>query len=138
MAETVGAALIENGCVLLGLRAAHKSYAGRWDLIGGHVECGEPVWAALSRELTEELGIRIVRGDYITTLTLPDLSILHAYAVTSWQGDPVVQNDEHVEVRWFALDEAARLANLATSRYRELFASLSDRLLQSYGSQSLI
>jgi len=41
---------------------AKDSFPGRWDTaVGGHVEAGEPVSAALEREAREELGVQ-VRG----------------------------------------------------------------------------
>jgi len=129
MAETVvGAALIESGRVLLGLRAAHKSFAGCWDLIGGHVESGEAQWTALCRELTEEVGIQALEGNFLKTLTLAvagrQAATLHVYSVTRWRGEPAIANNEHTAIRWFGLEEAERLSNLAASQYRDLFASL--------------
>lgn len=133
-AETTGAILIDRlsdgGRVLLGLRAAHKSFAGCWDVIGGHVEPGETPWTALCRELTEELGISCQDGTHLATFTLHDPdgrpSLLHLHAVCSWEGEPAVRNDEHVALRWFSLDEAEQLPNLASPRYAALFAALRD------------
>lgn len=128
MADVVGAMLIRNGQVLLGLRAAHKSFAGDWDVIGGHIETGETQWSALCRELVEEIGVQCVSGDHLGTLNIGDVdrpTLLHVYAVSSWEGEPSVRNDEHTEVRWFEWDAAERLPNLATPLYRAIFASLS-------------
>ncbi len=128
MADVVGAMLVRNGQVLLGLRAAHKSCAGDWDIIGGHIETGETQWSALCRELVEEIGVQCVSGDLLGTLNVgsPDLpTLLHVYVVSSWEGEPSVRNDEHTEVRWFEWDAAERLPNLAVPIYRALFASLS-------------
>ncbi len=127
MGDMVGAMLVRNGQVLLGLRAAHKSFAGDWDIIGGHIESGESEWSALCRELVEEIGVRCVSGNPLGTLNVGSVehpSILHVYAVSSWEGEPSVQNDEHTEVRWFKLDVAERLPNLAIPLYRAMFASL--------------
>lgn len=119
---------MKDGLILLGLRAAHKSFAGCWDVIGGHVAFGETAWAALCRELAEELGVEIERGYHLAALQLlgpsRDSSTLDIYAVTAWNGEPSVQNDEHVELKWFLLHEAARLTNLATPQYREVFGSV--------------
>jgi len=137
MRKTVGAALIRDGQVLLGLRAAHKSFAGAWDLIGGHIENGETPWTALCRELTEELGVACIAGQYLEALEIDQPgrpSTLHIYSVSSWQGEPTVRNDEHSEIRWFQLDVAKQMPNLATPQYRPIFASLLERSLQAKGS----
>ncbi|MFE8585860.1 NUDIX domain-containing protein [Sphingomonas sp. NCPPB 2930] len=130
MADVVGAMLVRNGEVLLGLRAAHKSFAGDWDIIGGHIESGETAWAALCRELIEEIGVECVAGDPLGTLNIGSgshPSVLHVYSVSLWEGEPSLQNDEHVKIRWFGLGEAEHLPNLATPLYRAMFASLCCR-----------
>ena len=57
----VAAAVIlrEDGSFLLGQRPAGKVYAGYWEFPGGKVEPGEAPFAALERELREELGITV-------------------------------------------------------------------------------
>ena len=125
--ETVGAMLVRDGRVLLGKRASHKSYPNAWDIIGGHVETGETCWAALCRELHEEIGITDVEGEYVTTLQtgeIDHLVSLHVYHVYSWEGFPEVKNDEHSEVRWFDKDGTDRIADLVSDEYRPIISRL--------------
>ena len=125
--ETVGAILVRDGRVLLGKRASHKSYPDAWDIIGGHVEKGETCWAALCRELHEEIGITDVEGEYVATLHTAEIGhlvSLHVYHIHSWSGLPAVKNDEHSDLRWFDQDETARIANLVSDEYRPIIARL--------------
>jgi 8-oxo-dGTP diphosphatase len=55
----VGVLIRSDGKFLLTSRPAGKVYAGYWEFPGGKFETGETVQQALSRELFEELGIRI-------------------------------------------------------------------------------
>ena len=57
----VAAAVIRgvDGRVLIARRPDDKHQGGLWEFPGGKVEEGEPVQAALARELEEELGIRV-------------------------------------------------------------------------------
>jgi mutator protein MutT len=119
----VGAALVQDGKVLLGLRAAHKSLAGRWDVPGGHVEAGENLEDALRRELAEELGI-VVLCSRLHTVCLVGGVDLAIYVVTSWTGEPEIRNDEHERLSWFSLEAARALPNLADDVYRGFFLSL--------------
>ncbi|MCO4029542.1 Nudix family hydrolase [Pseudomonas aeruginosa] len=60
----VAAAVIRgsDGRVLIARRPEDKHQGGLWEFPGGKVEDGEPVRAALARELEEELGIRVERA----------------------------------------------------------------------------
>ncbi len=56
----VAAALIDaGGRVLVQQRPAGKPMAGLWEFPGGKIESGETPEKALSREIAEELGIRL-------------------------------------------------------------------------------
>lgn len=121
------AVLVRDGQVLLGLRSLHRRRApGRWDVIGGKVEPGETRAAALARELGEELGIvpTVVRP--LGTIPDPPSPGLpgaeyHLHAVLDWIGEPAIRDDEHSELRWFALADALREPLLACPDYPEFF-----------------
>ena len=55
----VGVLIRPNGDFLLTSRPPGKAYAGYWEFPGGKLEADETVAQALTRELTEELGITI-------------------------------------------------------------------------------
>ncbi len=122
------AIIVEDGRILLGLRAPHRrAYANCWDVIGGKVEAGETVDQALVRELAEELGI--VPADVASMGQMVDRSprargeaTYHMFAVTAWTGGaPVMRDNEHVRLDWFTIEQACALPNLALPEYRALF-----------------
>jgi mutator protein MutT len=120
----VGAILLSGGKLLLGRRAAHRSYPDCWDIIGGHVETGETIEQALSRELQEEIGVTPLQFARLTLLQGEDVE-LHVYRVDAWSGgEPALRGDEHVELRWFSVDAACALPNLATVEYVRIFRDL--------------
>lgn len=118
MHEVVTAALVREGRVLLVHRSPNRhAYPGVWDLPGGHVETGETKLAALTREMHEELGVRIATGSATRLCRLnagggEDSVRLSAWLVGEWEGTPAnVAPDEHDEIRWFRLAELPPLAH---------------------------
>jgi 8-oxo-dGTP diphosphatase len=119
----VGALVVRHGCVLLGRRSGHKTYAHCWDLPGGHQEIGETLEKTLRRELKEELGI--VPIEYILHSTHEENSVrLHLFVVSRWLGRPRRCGDEHSEIRWYKLSTACVLPDLAAQAYVNVFQSL--------------
>lgn len=90
--------------VLIAKRPAHKYKGGLWEFPGGKVEVGETVFAALQRELNEEIGINIIYAE-------PWLQIQHDYQdrvvlldtwiVTQFSGEP--QGQEGQVIQWVKL-----------------------------------
>lgn len=58
------AVVVHDGRVLL-IRRGHAPDAGQWSIPGGGVELGEPIEAALRREIREETGLDVVVGDFL-------------------------------------------------------------------------
>lgn len=125
-ARIVGAILMRDGKLLLGLRAPHKKAApNTWDTIGGHVEQGETDEQAMLREVHEEAGVTPTSFSLLTTTKWEGVESYAIYTVTSWTGgDPRLADNEHTELRWFTPQEAAALPNLAAEEYRTLFQNL--------------
>lgn len=99
----VAAAVIRNpaGEILLARRPEDKHQGGLWEFPGGKVEAGEPVYAALARELEEELGICIRNARPLIQIPhhYPDKSVLlDVYEVTEFSGEP--WGREGQPVRW--------------------------------------
>ena len=129
IAKTVGALFIgADGKILLGLRAASKKvWPNHWDTVGGRVELGESLDAALIREVQEEVGVTPTQFRLIAIVRerQPEIygeALHHIYAVTSWHGgDPANVCDEHTELKWFSVSEMRQLSNIVDSDYA-LFA----------------
>lgn len=59
----VAAVIDRGGRVLIGKRASHKRYGGKWEFPGGKCEAGESYHEAIQRELQEELGVIVVSSE---------------------------------------------------------------------------
>jgi 8-oxo-dGTP pyrophosphatase MutT (NUDIX family) len=99
----------ERNEVLLGRRSDN----GRWAIVGGMIDPGEsPAHAAL-RELEEETGVRAtverVSGVYMSpVIRYPNQDVAQyatiAFRCLAVSGEPRVNDDESLEVRFFPLD----------------------------------
>ena len=86
----VGVLIRPNGDFLLTSRPPGKAYAGYWEFPGGKLEAGETVAQALTRELTEELGITIgaVTPWKVLTVDYPHALVrLNFCKVFNWVGE---------------------------------------------------
>jgi 8-oxo-dGTP pyrophosphatase MutT (NUDIX family) len=128
--KCVGAILIQAETLLLGRRAPHlRSYPNCWDIIGGHVEAGETFEQTLVREAEEEIGVTPVAFIELASLQfaegLSGTSELHVYRVDAWTGGaPAIRDDEHAELRWFTVEAACALPDLASVEYLPAFRAI--------------
>jgi 8-oxo-dGTP diphosphatase len=80
-----------SGRVLIAQRPAGKALAGRWEFPGGKVASGEDAFAALARELSEELGVVLHSAHPLMRydVSYPERVIsLDVWTVDSWSGTP--------------------------------------------------
>ena len=89
----VAAAVIEraDGAFLLAQRPAGKVYAGWWEFPGGKIQDGETAAQTLSRELQEELGVKVERAyPWVTRIHAYEHATvrLHFFRVVAWRGEP--------------------------------------------------
>lgn len=90
---------------------------GLWDIPGGGVEFGEDLNAAFTREVTEEIGVRVEKGPLITvwgwlatpqpisgrTYKSPDEHEYHGIILgydAMYQGGTITLNEEHDSYQW--------------------------------------
>lgn len=111
--RAVAGALVRDGKILLGLRAAHLTKGDHWDLFGGKVEAGETDEEALVREIEEELNLRIKPGRLLSVLLYDgqarrEIWRCPVHLIHEWEGE-LRLNDEHQSACWFAPEELPRL-----------------------------
>jgi 8-oxo-dGTP diphosphatase len=104
----VAAAIFTKGeKVLACRRAPHKSSPGLWEFPGGKVEPGEDAFAALQREIREELGFDCKpRETYDISVTkVGELEIKLETIICPFETDQELSSTDHDEFRWLAVDE---------------------------------
>ena len=130
MVDIVNGLLLRDGQVLMARRcASRRLYPNTWSFPGGHVEEGETIEQALTRELLEEIGVTPKSSTLVMQLDGPPEhgeppGTFHLFAVLKWKGEPANWGDEHSELRWVPISDASELPDLALASYREVFASL--------------
>lgn len=110
---TVDGVLIENGAVLL-VRRRHPPFAGCYALPGGFVDYGEPVEAAVVRELREETGLEVAIADLLGVYSDPARdprghTVSIVYRVVR-RGGELRSGDDVDDARFFPLDALPPLA----------------------------
>jgi mutator protein MutT len=99
----VVAALVQrDGRWLIAQRSWKGSFPGKWEFPGGKVQVGEDDQVALSRELSEELGVNSTIGSYVCEVDhdYADLSVkIVFYRCELPSVDGLVVKD-HSDLRW--------------------------------------
>jgi 8-oxo-dGTP diphosphatase len=95
-----------DGRFLLAQRPSGRVYADYWEFPGGKAEPGEPLGAALARELHEELGIEVTCAHpwIVQEYVYPHAHVrLHFFRVVGWAGEPHPR--EQQKLAWSALGD---------------------------------
>ncbi len=112
-----GVLLDIRGQVLISRRLPGTHQAGAWEFPGGKIKVGETPLAALTRELTEELGIIITAAAPLTRFThryADRTVVLDVWRVTEYDGMP--RGLEGQPIRWAALESLLVLGLLLADR----------------------
>lgn len=128
----VAAAVIVNarGEVLISRRHAQAHQGGLWEFPGGKVDAGETVYAALCRELHEELGIEVAAARPLIRVPYryPDKSVLlDVWHVSAFRGTP--HGREGQPLQWVAPPLLPQFAFPAANRPVVTAARLPDLYL---------
>ena len=108
--ECVAFMLVDGDRLLVEKRSATKKLLpGVIAVPGGHLEQGEDLETALSRELSEELDITPQRFSYVCTLLhqAEEYRRIHYFVIDSWLGE--LATNEAESLQWIPLDDLSVL-----------------------------
>lgn len=108
--QIVLAAVIKDGDrFLVCQRPSHKRHGGLWEFPGGKLEPGENHNACATRELKEELSLKVVStGNVIFQARDPGSPFIIDFVAVETKG--TIQLNEHSAFRWLALNELNALS----------------------------
>jgi 8-oxo-dGTP diphosphatase len=92
--------------ILIAQRQSHQEKGGMWEFPGGKVEAGETAFAALKREILEEIGIEVVSATPWTQVDYhyPHKSVLlDTWLVSQFSGTPIGAEGQPID--WIALGD---------------------------------
>jgi 8-oxo-dGTP diphosphatase len=116
--EVVGAVIVDDRGRAFVHRRGHERalFPGCWDIPGGHVEPGETLLDALSREISEETGWRLTRvvASLGTCAWLGNDGVERRETdfLVQVEGDlaaPLLERPKHVEFAWVSLADTEHL-----------------------------
>jgi 8-oxo-dGTP diphosphatase len=136
----VGAVVLDGDRVLL-VKRGHPPLKGEWSLPGGTVELGEPLEAAVAREVLEETGLDVSVGPVVEVFDrvdrAPDGRIEYHFVIVDYactvQGGFIARGSDAEDARWVPIRElpAYRLTTKASAvigkARRRVSASVSTR-----------
>ena len=109
--QVAAAVIFHEDRVLACRRRAGKAAGGKWEFPGGKIEEGETPEAAVSREISEELGAEIrVLGELTTNDTLVGETTIRLVCLRAeLLGEPPLSSTDHDCMVWTALQDLGEL-----------------------------
>ncbi|MEE8602947.1 NAD(+) diphosphatase [Euzebya tangerina] len=81
---------------------------GRFSILAGFVDPGEPLEAAVRREVAEEVGVKLGDVSYLKSQAWPfPSSLMLAFSATAITTDLTLEEEEIAEAAWFSRDDLA-------------------------------
>lgn len=111
MKVAVGVIVDDHQRILITRRSSHASHGGMWEFPGGKLEADEMPFAALVREIYEEVDLDVLGGDFLGEIhhEYPKHSVtLLVYYVTLFNGTAIAR-EMQADLRWVAFDELREL-----------------------------
>ena len=111
-------------------RPAHKARGLLWEFVGGKVEPGETMEAALIRECREELTVELTVGALFMQVvhTYPDITVeLSLFHASICSGEP--QRLEHVDIQWITP------AQIPNYDFCPADTEILDRIMKEHGGK---
>ena len=128
--EVVAALIWKDGTFMICQRPAHKARGLLWEFVGGKVEPGETMEAALIRECREELAVELSVGALFMQVvhTYPDITVeLSLFHASICSGEP--QRLEHVDIQWITP------AQIPNYDFCPADTEILDRIMKEYGGK---
>jgi 8-oxo-dGTP diphosphatase len=111
---SVVACIVDEGDHVLLTRRCVEPFCGQWGMPGGKIDHGEPILAALHREVREEVGLEVhVEGlvdvyEHVDIGPKNDHYVILYYRVHPISFDLQPNGEEVTEARWVPADELYR------------------------------
>lgn len=106
--RVVAAVARRDNSLLICRRPPTKRHGDLWEFPGGKCEIGESDFDAMSRELSEELGVTVTSiGEEVFSIADPGSPYLIVFREVEFVGEPLCH--EHSELRWASVREIASL-----------------------------
>lgn len=97
-------------------RTKYPTNAGLWDIIGGRIDAGVPLFENLKREVFEESQLHLTEEpkliDAVDILRVPGLHVVRLTYLGRIDGEPIVDTEEIEEFKWLTIEEIKNLDDL--------------------------
>ena len=111
--------LLENGeGKFLLMRRSEEKYRDvlqKWDIPGGRIDPGKSLMENLEREVMEETGLKVTEEPRLIgaqdIILNGERHIVRLTYIGATEGEPVL-SEEHIEYRWFEIEELQRFEGL--------------------------
>ncbi len=94
----------------------YKKILGEWDIVGGRINIGTPLFENLKREIKEETNLDLVEEPRLIAaqdiLRVPGRHVVRLTYVGRIDGEPKLRTEENVEYKWATLPEIRAIADM--------------------------